>query len=125
MGETECVELGDARAADSKLFLVLGDQNLPMALEAAIVVEEFGNLLPDPHRTDRQRDLGNMPRELADAAGIDAGGLAKEMVQKVFELVLSSDSSVFELAGEGNFPLSLPAADEDESMVRSVPLYLS
>ena len=80
MGEAERVELGDTRAADRELLLVLGDQHLAVTLKAAIVVEEILDLLPDPHRADRERDLGDMPRELADAAGIDAGGVAAGIV---------------------------------------------
>jgi len=70
VGEAECVQLGDARAAGIEFGVVLGDQHLAVTFEAAGIVDQLFNALPNFHRADRERDLGDMPGELADAAGI-------------------------------------------------------
>ena len=72
MGETECVQFRDTCAAYFQFCVILRDQNLAVALEVAIVVEKLRDPLPDSHRADRERNLGDMPRELTDAAGIHA-----------------------------------------------------
>ena len=70
MGEAERVQLGDARATGIEFGVGLGNQHLTVAFEAAGVVDQFFNPLPNSHRADRERDLGDMPCELANAAGI-------------------------------------------------------
>ena len=80
VGEAERVELGHTCTADRQFVLVLGDQNLAIALKTAIIVEEIGDLLPDSHRANRKRDFGDVPRELAHATRINAGRVAAGIV---------------------------------------------
>ena len=70
VAEAERVQLGDAHAAGIEFGVVLGDQHLAVAFEAAGIVDQLVNPLPNFHRADRERDLGDMPRELTNAAGI-------------------------------------------------------
>src|SRR5262249_54992331 len=46
----------------------------------ARIVDEIGDPFPNPHRADRERDFGDVAGELADAAGINAGGMAAGIV---------------------------------------------
>ncbi|MGY4434012.1 hypothetical protein ACVWWO_006489 [Bradyrhizobium sp. F1.13.1] len=80
VGEAERVELGHTCATHREFLLVLGDEDLAIALKATIVVEEIGDLLPDSHRADRKRDFGDVPRKLAHAACVDAGGVPAGIV---------------------------------------------
>src|SRR5437660_10873416 len=80
MGETECVQFRDTCAAYFQFCVILRDQNLAVALEVAIVVEKLRDPLPDSHRADRERNLGDMPRELADTAGVHARGVAAGII---------------------------------------------
>jgi hypothetical protein len=51
-----------------------------VAGKAAIVTDQLLDLLPQRHRGDRQRNLGDVAGELAHAAGIDARGVAAGIV---------------------------------------------
>jgi len=51
-----------------------------VAVKAAVVVDEVADTLPQRHRGDRQRHLRHMARQLAHAAGVDAGGMAAGVV---------------------------------------------
>ncbi len=62
----------DARAEVRQFLLALGHQHGAVALEAAIVADQFLDVLPDRHRGDRQRNLGNVASKLAHAPGVDA-----------------------------------------------------
>jgi len=73
-------QVGDAGAAALQIGLVLGDQNLSVAGEAAIIVDQFGNIVPERHRGVGERDFRDVARELAHAAGIDAGSVTPGMV---------------------------------------------
>jgi hypothetical protein len=80
MGKTERVQLGDARATGIKFGVVFGDQHLAVAFEAAGVVEQLFDALPDFHRADRERDLGDVPCKLTDAAGVHPRGMAAGII---------------------------------------------
>jgi len=51
-----------------------------MAFEAAGIADQRFDPLPDSHRVDRKRDLGDLPCKLPDAAGIHARGVAAGIV---------------------------------------------
>jgi hypothetical protein len=80
MMEAAQFEVGDAGAAGVEVGLVLRHHHLPVRGEAAIVVDQLPDAMPDLHRGVGKRDLGDMARQLAHAAGIDAGGMAAGMV---------------------------------------------
>src|SRR6218665_1702258 len=70
----------DARAAVRQIGLGLGDQDLAVRTEAAIIVDEFADPVPERHGRVRERNLRDIAGELAHAAGIDARGMAAGMV---------------------------------------------
>ncbi len=78
--ETECLHLRDAIALGIEFGRGLGDLDLAVGFEAAVVVDEVGDAVPDRHRHHRQRDLGDVPAEPAHATGIDTGGMAADVV---------------------------------------------
>jgi len=80
MGEALQAQVVDPGAKAVELGLALGHQHRPVALEAAIVADQLLDLLPQFHRGNRQRDLGEVARELAHAAGIHARGMAAGIV---------------------------------------------
>jgi thiamine pyrophosphate-dependent acetolactate synthase large subunit-like protein len=78
--EAPALEVVDAGAKALQLVFVLGDQHLSVAVEAAVVAHELLDALPDRHRRDRQRDLGDVARQLPHAAGIDAGRVPARVI---------------------------------------------
>ncbi len=80
MGKALPVEFLDPGAQRRQFLLGLGDLDLAVALEAAIVVDQVADAVPDLHRGDRQRHLGKVAAETAHAAGIDARRVAPDMV---------------------------------------------
>src|SRR6218665_3161601 len=70
----------DARAAVRQIGFGLGDQDLAVRTEAAIIVDEFADPVPERHGRVRERNLRDIAGELAHAAGIDARGMAAGMV---------------------------------------------
>ena len=78
--ETEGVQFRDAGAACLELCVILRDQNLAVAFEAAVVIKKLLNPLPDSHRADRKRNLGDVPCELTDASGVHARGVTAGII---------------------------------------------
>ena len=78
--EPEQPDLLDPGALQRKLGLGLGDLDLTVAFEAAVVVDEMLDPVPQLHRGNRQRHLRQVASEPPHAAGIDAGGMAAGVV---------------------------------------------
>ena len=66
--QAERIQLGDARTTRIEFGGVLGHQHLAVAFEAAAIIDQLFNPLPNSHRADGKRDLGDMPCKLTNAA---------------------------------------------------------
>ena len=80
MAIAEAAELGHAAAEDFELRLALGDFDLAVALETAIVVDQIADAVPELHRGKRERNLGHMTAEPAHPARIHARGVAADVI---------------------------------------------
>ena len=78
--ETAQAQVVDAGAEAIEFVLTLGDQHLAMRLEAAIVVDDVANALPDLHGGNRQRHLGDVAGELPHATSVNPGGVSTDVV---------------------------------------------
>src|SRR6476659_6340056 len=73
-------QLINASTESIELLLVLGNQYLSMTLKATIIIDKLSDPLPNRHGEYRDRDFGQIARELAHAPGIDSGGMAARVV---------------------------------------------
>src|SRR5262249_52143189 len=80
VGEAAAWEFGAARAKLFKLRLALRDLHLAVAVKAAVVVHQIADAVPQLHGGDRERHLGEMAAEAAHAAGVDARGMAADVI---------------------------------------------
>jgi hypothetical protein len=78
--EAEGTHFLDARLQRDQLGLALGHLDLAVCIEAAIVVDEVLDAVPQLHRSGGERDLGRMAAESPHAAGIDPRGVAPGIV---------------------------------------------
>ena len=72
MSKAACSKIRYALGKPGEFLRRLRNKHLTMRLESTVVVDNARNALPHFHRRDRQRNLGDMPCELAHAASIDA-----------------------------------------------------
>jgi hypothetical protein len=75
MVEPDGLDRSRPRAQPLQLRLGFGDIDLPAAREAAIVVDQRGDVMPERHRGGRQRHFGQVAPKAADPAGVDARGV--------------------------------------------------
>ncbi len=80
MLEAELLHLRDAGTLDIEFGRGLGDLDLAVGFEAAIVVDQRLDAMPDLHRHDRQRNFGDVPAEATHAASIDTRGMATGVI---------------------------------------------
>jgi hypothetical protein len=110
----------DAGAAAGEIGLVLRDQHLAVAGEAAIIVDQLLDPVPQRHRGIGKRDFRDMARELAHAAGIDARGVAPGMV-----LLEQDDREAAQGAVQRGGAAMNPAADDDHIRAAALSAHLT
>lgn len=87
----------------------LGDADLAMGMEGAIVAGQLADAAPQLHAGDRQADLGRVAVHGADAAGIDARRMPPDMA------ALQHDDAPATLGQvEGGRAAVQTAADDDD-----------
>jgi hypothetical protein len=80
MVEADRPDLRCGLAQHFEVLLAFGHLDLSVAFEAAGIVNELLDVVPQLHRRDRQRHFGEMPAQPTHAAGIDSRGVARDMV---------------------------------------------
>ena len=78
--ESQRGHTGHALPQGFQLGIVLRDLDLAVRGEAAVVIDQRRDLVPDLHRSNGQRHLGQMATQPAHTAGVDARCVAANVV---------------------------------------------